>query len=190
MEAIRTFLQHFHVTYAGQSLPAATQIVLFKLLEPRRQHLTEKERASLLASQNGGCEKCGGAITRGEADHIAPLRDAIAGQAQKFRLLCKACHGEVTDVVTRRPTNPIISVFNIDTYESFVNSSRPVQFVFPIGKIDPNLELVNVDVKRCRRSCMVESTSPWPVFCAHDEVVAPGLELHDFNWVDKGEVKT
>ena len=53
MEAIRTFLEHFHVTYAGQSLPAATQIVLFKLLEPRRQHLTEKERANLLASQNG-----------------------------------------------------------------------------------------------------------------------------------------
>ena len=64
MEAIRTFLEHFKVTYAGQSLPAATQIVLFKLLEPKRQHLTETERASLLANQKGGCEKCGGAISR------------------------------------------------------------------------------------------------------------------------------
>ena len=59
MSAICSFLEHFKMTYAGQSLPAATQLVLFKLLEPKRQHLTEKKRASLLDSQNGECGKCG-----------------------------------------------------------------------------------------------------------------------------------
>ena len=54
---------------------------------------------------------------------------------------------EVTDVVTKRPANPIISAFNPDTYESFVRSVSPVQFVFPIGKVDPKVELVYVDVK-------------------------------------------
>ncbi|MDA8584300.1 hypothetical protein N9L68_08685, partial [bacterium] len=94
MEAIRVFLEHFGVVYAGQSLPAATQVVLFKLLEPKRRPLTERERATLLASQSGSGEKCGATISRGEAYHITPLRDAIAGQRQNVRLLCGTCHGE------------------------------------------------------------------------------------------------
>lgn len=71
-----------------------------------------------------------------------------------------------------------------------MNSARPVQFVFPFGEIDPELPLVYVDVKRCRRSCLVESTVPWPVFCAHDEVVTLGNDLRDFNWIDKGKIQT
>ena len=56
MEAIRLFLWHFKVMYAGQSLPAATQIVLFELLEPKRQNLKERERTNLLESQGSVCE--------------------------------------------------------------------------------------------------------------------------------------
>ena len=109
-----------------------------------------------MSGQKGACAKCGSAIERGEADHIAPLRDAVAEQRQRFRLLCDACHREVTDVVTKRPINPILSFFNKHTYQSFVNSVRPIQFVLPLNKIAPDLELVNVDVKRCRRSCLME----------------------------------
>ena len=132
MDAIKIFLDHFKITYTGQSLPAAVQTVLFKLMEPARQHLTEKERRELWESQKGECEKCGCTIERGEADHTTPLRDAIAGQRQSFRLLCNACHFEVTDSTARRAANPIISYFSPETYKGFVESVRPTQFVMPL----------------------------------------------------------
>jgi len=59
-----------------------------------------------------------------------------------------------------------------------------------IAKIDPQLELVYIDVKRCRRSCLIESTEEWPVFCAHDEIRENNQALFDFNWIDKGLIKT
>ena len=152
MSAVKAFLDHFKIPYAGQSMPAAVQSVLFKLLEPKREHLTERQRRDLRSLQNNQCEKCKSTLARGEADHITPLRDALASQKQQFRLLCELCHREVTDSTMRRPVNPIISVFNPETYRGFVKSPSPVQFVMPIAKIDPQLELVYIDVKRCRRS--------------------------------------
>ena len=137
-------------------------------------------------SPNGECQKCRCTIDRGEADHITPLRDAIAGQRQSFRLLCQACPREVIDSTARRAANPIISMFSIGTYKGFVESVRPTQFVMPLQKIDPKLELIYLDVRRCRRSCLVESTEPWPVFCAHDQFMRLALNTsvdtnHDGN---------
>ena len=71
-----------------------------------------------------------------------------------------------------------------------MQSALPVQFVLPIAKIDPNLELIYVDVRRCRRSCLMESTETWPVFCAHDEITENPTTLSDYNWIDKGIIKT
>ena len=44
MDAINNLLEHFKITYTGQSLPAAVQTMLVKLMEPARQHLTDKYR--------------------------------------------------------------------------------------------------------------------------------------------------
>ncbi|MDA8582898.1 hypothetical protein N9L68_01670 [bacterium] len=76
----------------------------------------------------------------------------------------------MTDSTMRRPAKPIISVFNPETYKKFVNTSRPVQFVMPLGNIGPQLELVYSDDKRRKRSCLIESTEEWPVFGAHGQI--------------------
>ena len=107
-------------------------------------------------------------------------------------MLCEACHREVKDSVSRRQFNPIISAFNADTFRDFVQSPRPAQFVLPIAKIDKS-PIINIDVKRCRRSCLMEATEHWPVFSVHDEiheVASSKRNLSDFNWIDKGNVKT
>ena len=114
----------------------------------------------------------------------------MAGQDQAFRLLCLACHSEVSEPSERRAINPIISHFSPETYEAFVRSPRPAQCVTKLNSIDPEREIVNIDVRRCRRSYLVNSTEPWPVFCAHDEVRVNQSDLGDFNWVDAGKVNT
>ena len=116
------------------------------------------------------CENCASALDKSEADHISPLRDLVAGQDHICRLLCPTCHGEVSEPAQRRSVNPIISQFNPATYEAFVRSPRPVQCVAKLNVIDPKREIAYIDVRRCRRSCLVNATEPWPVFCAHDEV--------------------
>ena len=41
-------------------------------------------------------------------------------------------------------------------------------------------DIVNIDVKRCRRSCLVNSKDPWAIVGAHDEIVEVGKH-HDKN---------
>ena len=171
-EAIASLLEAHKIEYRGQSLPAAVQSVFFELTRPERQHLSKTEREELFDKQEGKCEMCQSPLEKCEADHVAPLRDLLVGQEQAFRLLCLTCHSEVSEPSQRRATNPIISQFNPFTYEAYVRSPRPVQCVQKLNNLDPNRELVNVDVRRCRRSCLVNSTEPWPVFCAHDEVLS------------------
>ena len=43
-KSIAALLEAFGIDYTGQSLPAATQTVLFELLKPKREHLSKKER--------------------------------------------------------------------------------------------------------------------------------------------------
>ena len=126
-------------------------------------------------------------LDKSEADHVAPLRDLVAGQEQAFRLLCLACHSEVSEHSQRRSPNPTVSHFSPETYEAFVRSPRPAQCVTKLRPIHPRRENVNLDVRRCWRSCLINSTEPWPVFCVHDEVTTCS-HLGDFNWIEAGTV--
>ena len=118
-----------------------------------------------------------------------PLRDLEARQGNTFRLLRPTCHNEASGPTQRRSVNPTISQFNPAAYEAFVRSPRPVQRVAKLDAIDPRREIVNINVRRCRRSCLVNAVEPWPVFCAHDEINRTS-ELADFNWIDAGLVST
>ena len=85
-EHIAKFVEAHGLDYVGQSLPAAVQTVLFKLLKPQRVYISKKARDELYDEQ-GKCEMCSSRIANSEADHVAPLRDSLAGQEQPFRLL-------------------------------------------------------------------------------------------------------
>lgn len=128
----------FNIEYVRKTLPAATQAVLFEMLEPEREHPSKKGREELHEEQAGKCEACGALLDNSEADHVAPLRDLVAGHGQHFILICPTSHGELSEPTRRRASNHIISQFNPTSYESFVRSTRPVQCVANINRIYPN----------------------------------------------------
>ena len=84
-KSIAALLDAFGIEYTGQSLPAATQTVLFELLKPKREYLSKKEREESYEEQGGKCEICASVLDASEADHTSPLRDLVAGQDQTFR---------------------------------------------------------------------------------------------------------
>ena len=131
----------------------------------------------MLAAQGGKCTMCAEILTTFDADHHCPYRDSFKGQAQVLRALCSICHRSITDSSARRAENPLLSHFSPATHEGFVRSPPPVQFVLPASALETG-PIVNIDVRRCRRSCLVESTEPepWSVFCAHDEFVELGAQ--------------
>ena len=58
--------------------------------------------------------------------------------------------------------------------------------------LDKRQQYAHVDIRRCRKSCLVEATGfLWPVFCCHDEITTrTEPELGDFNWIDLPAPKT
>ena len=50
---IAKFVEGHGLEYIGQSLPAAVQTVLFKLLKPQGEYLSKKEHEELYAEQKG-----------------------------------------------------------------------------------------------------------------------------------------
>ncbi len=63
------------------------------------------------------CALCDAELRVGEdhGDHVDVLRDQVAGQEQRFRLLCATCSAEICDAGQRR--------------ESAILKSQPASFV-------------------------------------------------------------
>ena len=65
-----------------------------------------------------------------------------------------------------------------------MKSSRPDQCVFCPNAIDTRQKVAHVDIRRCRKSCLLEATESFPVFCARDEILPTDGALVDFNYID------
>ena len=79
--------------------------MLEKLLKPKRAAISEKLWDEMYEAQGHRCAMvCDGELRCGEdhGDHVDVLRDQVAGQRQRFRLLCATCNYAVCDAGQRR----------------------------------------------------------------------------------------
>ena len=78
--------------------------VLEKVLKPKRAAISEKLRDEVYEAQQHRCAICDGELRCGEdhGDHVDVLRDMVAGQRQRFRLLCATCNYAICDAGQRR----------------------------------------------------------------------------------------
>ena len=78
--------------------------VLEKLLKPKRAAISEKLRDEVYEAQQHRCAICDGELRCGEdhGDHVEVLRDVVAGQTQRFRLVCETCNYAICDPAQRR----------------------------------------------------------------------------------------
>ena len=116
-------------------------------------------------------------------DHVEVLRDQVAGQRQRFRLLCATCNYAVCDAGQRRESEILESHYSQQT-ASFEDSPKPVPATWR-GSLDKRRDLWHIDVIRCRRSLLYEGFE-WPVLCARDEWVQATPEnaaTLDYIWV-------
>ena len=77
-----------------------------KLLRPKRATISEQLRDEMYEAQGHRCAICDAELRTGEdhGDHIDVLRDQVAGQKQRFRLLCETCNYQICDAGQRRHT--------------------------------------------------------------------------------------
>ena len=116
-EAIAEFCAHFGLEYRGASLCAAVGSVMEKLLKPKRAAISEKLRDEMHEAQGHRCAICDGELRCGEdhGDHVDVLRDQVAGQRQRFRLLCATCNYAVCDAGQRREGEILKSHYSLET---------------------------------------------------------------------------
>ena len=113
-----------------------------KLLRPKRAAISEKLRDEVYEAQGHRCAICDGELRTGEdhGDHVDILRDQVAGQRQRFRLLCACCNYAICDAGQRREGAILKSHYSLET-ASFEDSPKPVpatwggQFGFQTGSL-------------------------------------------------------
>merc|ERR1712185_54440 len=179
------FCAHFGLEYRGASLCAAVGSVMEKLLKPKRAAISEKLRGEVYEAQGHRCAICDGQLRAGEdhGDHVDVLRDQVAGQRQRFRLLCATCNYAICDAGQRRENEILKSHYSLET-ASFEDSPKPVPATWG-GSLDKRRDLWHIDVIRCRRSLLYEGFE-WPILCARDEWVQATPEnakTLDYIWV-------
>ena len=181
---IAVWLAKLGVPWCGERLPAAAQKALLTLLKATRREPRAEEKRALLLKQRGRCAECGGAFDDDvEWDHVAPLRQTVAGAEQRFQALCASCHAEKTQ--REGGSFSLESRFSRRAWAAYATTPRPPPLVWQPGSGDQcqggGLEL---DVRRCRKNALAKSAHEFSVFCPLDSVVpaVPGL-LGDFSWV-------
>ena len=127
-----------------------------KLLRPKRAAISEKLRDEVYEAQQHRCAMCDGELRCGEdhGDHVDVLRDQVAGQRQRFRLLCATCNYAICDAGQRREGEILKSHHSLET-ASFEDSPKPVPATWG-GALDTRRDLWHVDYIRCRRSLLYE----------------------------------
>ena len=153
---LEEFLRKFGLPYYGCGLPQAVGQVMELLLRPKRAAFSQKKRLEQYNSQNGRCAICDGELRTGEdeGDHLQPLRDAIRGEEQQFRLLCVSCHQNVSDPGQRREAEILRSHFNLHTW-GFCEAPKPVPATWVCEKFDSRRDLVHVDLKKMQEVALV-----------------------------------
>ena len=172
------------VEYRGQRLPSITQEVFLALLKAERRTPGPDERKRLLEEYDNKCALCGGIFDGDlEWDHVAPLRGTARGARQLFHPICSSCHQEKT-ALEGRQDRTLESCFSEHAWHSYAESPRPPALVWSPHSAKEGLELLELDVRRCRRNALAHSAHDFAVFCPLDNIVPaePG-RLCDFSFV-------
>ena len=179
------------VNYRGESMAGFSSAIFDDMCATgRRQPLTAEEREAVLATTGGLCVHCGEEAE--EIDHQIPRLAHGSDESENLSPMCRACHREKTSGDLQRmnveDSNVFVSRFSQETWEGFVKSRKPRQIVCNLHEQAGSGQVVNVDVRACRLSAIVEANChPVPIFSPVDEF-RPATEgtLADYNWVDKG----
>jgi hypothetical protein len=161
------------VEWVGEGLPSITYKVLLHLLKCDRRTPKHGERQAILAKQGNKCNIChegfDGAV---EWDHVQPLRQLVAGQEQQFQALCGQCHAEKTALEGGNggARRSLESRFSPRTWKGFVESPKPPTLAWTPNEGNEG-QMMELDVKRCRRNALAYSAHEWSVFCCLDNFV-------------------
>ena len=138
--------------YRVATLCAAVGAVMGKLLRPKRAAFSDRQRDEVYEAQGHRCAICDAELRVGEdhGDHVEVLRDAVAGAAQRFRLVCATCNYAVCDPAQRRESEILKSHYSLET-ACFEDSPKPAPASWG-GALDKRRDLWHIDVVRCRRS--------------------------------------
>ena len=117
--------------YRGQRLASLSFEAFSTLVKAPRITPSQRQKKLLLAEQGGKCAACGQQIGAGcaEFDHIVPVRQAFAGQQQRFQALCFECHQMKTQTESMQPTS-LESRFTRSVYDAYVRSPKQPPLVF------------------------------------------------------------
>ena len=88
-----------------------------------------------------------------EWDHVARLQQTLKGQPQVFQAICASCH--------------LVSPFSKRAWDEYAVTPRPPPLVWQAHNYaqDDSVQLLEIDVRRCRMNALTNSAHEFSVFC-------------------------
>ena len=175
--------------YRGESAGALAARAFEALLRPRaRKELPRETKDEVISRQGGLCAYCDDELGKDtQFDHLIPRSVGGSDEASNLRCVCSSCHGhkcyaEALSSIT--DPQPLLSRFNRETYNQFVQAPKPPQLVARLHEPLPDEAVMHLDVRRCRYNGFLQNSHPLPVFCALDEIMpAVHGQLGDYSFV-------
>lgn len=172
----------FSITYMGESVSVLSLQLLNQLLHQEGRSDVSGIKQQLRAKQQNVCASCQSELTDDyravHLDHIQPLHENGADDEQNLRVLCAACHEEVTQQQEAAnapyqslfgPTRGLLSQLSPQLYRLFHGPlAKPKQLS---GRVDGAAEgeVYAYDIRGCRKNALEQCTRPLPCFCFTDE---------------------
>ena len=190
---IEEWLKHLprQIEWNAERLPAITQKLFFSLLKSERRKCPADLREQILTNQECKCTICGESLKdiTVEWDHVIPLQQVVKGAEIHWQAICSPCHNEKTSLEGKQDRT-LTSRFSKTVWENYVLSARPPAICYRPHSWGEDLpekaaEIIEIDVKRCRRNALSFASHDFSVFCPLDNVeVSTQCELGDFSFVD------
>ena len=104
LDVLQAWMRRLGLPYYGQRLAGAASEVFLHLLKAHRN--PPASRQALLSEQDHQCKLCAAPITATtcELDHIVPVHQSFAAQAQNLQALCLECHRNKTALESSHAT--------------------------------------------------------------------------------------
>lgn len=169
--------------YRGETLSAWTETLRLLVCKIDREHRSHDELEKILSKYDHCCAMCDEKLEGYDLDHIQALCDGGDDEIDNLQPLCLPCHAEKCAAERRSIYGKTMySELNIDVLEALLDAPKPKQLYF--GENVKNC--LEIDIVRCRRTALVNSTSDFPDACILDTIEPWSWQDFDFAYVDAG----
>ena len=173
---IKKVAEYNEIKYINEGVGTVIQTILKNNYKVARGYLNPMERKAFIEKHENKCAKCDLFIDikNIEIDHIIPIAAGGTNEIHNLQPLCLDCHKNKSIEEQKECSyefhDETISSFNPIIWEKVMKSIylKSYQFVEKVNEPNPKHDIFKIDMRKCRRNILYNSSYEFPVYSVMD----------------------